>query len=273
MADSNPPARGKNFDLIQRGVKRRNVPGILTFIGLRGLDPLLQYKIIAGGWGASLLSKLNISSIVPLTGSNTGLFFLDNLNNLPLPHLIIIGMSVGSFAKQAWWLVGTSEEDFPPSAAVAVSFYNTLVNSANSLLLLAASTSVLNSAYDFPGTKLPYQVVVGSVMFAVGMFLETASEWQRKQFKSRPENKGKVMRGGLWKLARHINYGGYALWRAGYCMAASGVVASAVMGVFQGFDFLTRSIPVMNDYCSNRYGEQWAQFKREVKWVLLPGVY
>ncbi|WYZ46363.1 hypothetical protein EsH8_IX_000588 [Colletotrichum jinshuiense] len=273
MADAKPPQK-PNFDLIKRGVKKSNVPGTLTFIGLRGLDPLLQYNLIAGGWGAAILAKIGVDTI-PLNAvavTTTGISLLDNLN-LPLPHLILLGMSVGSFVKQAYWLVSLSAEEFPPNVAATVSFYNTLVNSANSLLLITTATSILSSPRDFPGTTLPYQVVLGSVLFSAGMFLETASEWQRKRFKDKPENKGKVMRGGLWSWARHINYGGYALWRAGYCMAASGFIGGTIMGVWQAFDFLTRGVPALNDYCSTRYGEQWVQFKREVKWIFLPGIY
>ncbi|KAF6840900.1 7-dehydrocholesterol reductase [Colletotrichum plurivorum] len=273
MTDSRQPQE-KHFDLIERGLKKRNVPGILTFVGLRGLDPLLQYKILAGGWGTSILAKVGLRSISPLAGvaSSTSLSLLDNLN-LPLPHLILLVMSVGSFAKQSYWLVGLCAEDFPPSAAVAVSIYNTLVNSTNSLLFLAASTSVLTEPREFPETGLPYQVVLGSALFGVGMFLEIASEWQRKQFKDKPENKGKVIREGLWGWARHINYGGYALWRAGYCMAASGFIGGTIMGAWQAFDFITRGVPTLNAYCQKRYGEQWTRFRRDVKWVLIPGVY
>ncbi|TQN72111.1 putative 7-dehydrocholesterol reductase [Colletotrichum shisoi] len=272
MADFKP--EGRHFDLIKRGVKKPNVPGTLTFIGLRGLDPFLQYQLVAGGLGASILGKVGVSSI-PLNIaalSTTSISLFDNLH-LPLPHLLLLGMSVGSFVKQAYWLVALSAEEFPVSIAVSVSFYNSLVNSANSLLLLAASTSVLTSPRDFPGTALPYQVVLGSILYAVGMFLETASEWQRKQFKDRPENQGKVIKTGLWSWARHINYGGYAMWRAGYCMAASGFIGGTIMGVWQAVNFLSRGVPALNEYCLKRYGEQWTQFKKEVPWVLIPGIY
>ncbi|KAJ0167725.1 hypothetical protein CTA2_698 [Colletotrichum tanaceti] len=272
MADYKPERN--HFDLIKRGVKKPNVPGSLTFIGLRALDPFLQYQLVAGGLGASILGKVGVSSI-PLniaTLSTTSISLLDNLH-LPLPHLILLGMSVGSFVKQAYWLVALSAEEFPVSTAVSVSSFNSIVNSANSLLLLAASTSVLTSPRNFPGTAMPYQVVLGSILYAVGMFLETASEWQRKQFKDRPENQGKVIKTGLWSWARHINYGGYAMWRAGYCMAASGFIGGTIMGGWQAFDFLTRGVPALNEYCSKRYGEQWTQFKKEVPWVLIPGIY
>ncbi|EQB49934.1 hypothetical protein CGLO_10681 [Colletotrichum gloeosporioides Cg-14] len=35
------------------------------------------------------------------------------------------------------------------------------------------------------------------------------------------------------------------------------------MGVGQAFDFVSRAVPVLNEYCTRRYGEQWSQFKKE----------
>ena len=49
-----------------------------------------------------------------------------------------------------------------------------------------------------------------------GILLELVSELQRKRFKDDPANKGKPYAGGLFSLARSINYGGYTLWRGGY---------------------------------------------------------
>lgn len=267
MADKSPK---KNRDLINRGVKSSNPPGTLTFLGLRGLDPILQYNLLAGG-GAALLAKAGIRTIGNGLVAQTGIGLLDSLN-LPTSHLIILAMAIGSTAKQSYWLVGLSQENFPPTAAIATSAYNTLVNTANTLLFLSAATSSLN-APAFPGTSVPYPLVVGSVLYAIGLTLETAAEVQRKTFKDDPANKGKVMRSGLWSWARHINYGGYALWRGAYCLAASGWVGGLLMGTFQAVDFVTRAVPVLNDYCGERYGEQWESFKKDVQWTILPGIY
>ncbi|KAM0283106.1 hypothetical protein ACHAQH_002709 [Verticillium albo-atrum] len=286
MAEARHKAEGPSRDgkpvrdLIRRGVKRPNAPGTLTFVGLRALDIPLQYNLIAGArWGPALLARLDIASR-PLAGFafTSGFSPLDNLR-LPAPHLILLAMSAGAAAKQIYWLVSLSNEEFPPSAAIPVSAYNTFVNSLNSLLFLASTTSVLSGAADVdrvpPATlaDLPYPVLVGSALFVVGITLETVSEYQRKVFKDKPENKGKVMKTGLWKLARHINHGGYAMWRAGYCMAASGWVGGLVMGLVQSFDFVNRAVPVIDDYCGGRYGEQWKEFKKEVPYVILPGIY
>ncbi|KAG7123972.1 hypothetical protein VD0004_g3837 [Verticillium dahliae] len=279
MADATHEAEGAGpdakptRDLIKRGVKRPSKLGTLTFIGFRALDVPLQYNLVAGArWGPALLARLGIASR-PLAGFAlaTGLAPLDNLH-LPAPHLILVTMSAAAAAKQIYWLVSLSNEEFPAlTAAVPVSAYNTVVNSLNALLFLASTTSVLAGRDTVDSLPLP--VLVGAALFAVGMTLETVSEHQRKVFKDRPANEGKVMKTGLWRLARHINYGGYALWRAGYCMAASGWVGGLAMGLLQSYDFVSRAVPVLDRYCGGRYGAQWTQFKREVPYVILPGLY
>jgi steroid 5-alpha reductase family enzyme len=52
-------------------------------------------------------------------------------------------------------------------------------------------------------------------LFCLGSLIETASELGRKNFKSKPENKGKLYTGGFFAFARHVNFGGYAMWRIG----------------------------------------------------------
>lgn len=267
MADQ-PSKHSKS--LIHRGVKKPNPSGTLTFLGLRSLDSILQYKLLAGS-GAALLAKAGIATITNGAPLQIGLGFVDSLN-LPASHFVILTMAVGSAVKQSYWLTVLSQETFPPASAIAVSVYNTFVNTTNTLLFLTAATTSL-SAPAFPGTNIPYPLLVGSTLYTIGIVLETVSEYQRKKFKDDPANKGKVMRSGLWGWARHINYGGYALWRAAYSLASSGLVGGLVMGSFQTYDFLTRSVPELNDYCSERYGEQWESFKRDVRWTILPGIY
>jgi protein-S-isoprenylcysteine O-methyltransferase Ste14 len=258
-------------DLIQRGNIRTNVPGILTFIGLRALDPLLQYKLIAGGWGAALLSKIGVATIAPGAALSTGFAAVDALV-LSLPQLVVLSMSVGAVLKQVYWLTIINRENFPPLLAMTVSVYNNFVNCINSLLLVAAATSAV-SAPAIPGTDVPYPIALGLLLYSTGIFLETQSERQRKAFKENPRSQGKVMRRGLWSVARHINYGGYSLWRGGYTTACSGAVGGFLFFAFYVFNLINGSVPSLDAYCAKRYGEQWAAFKRDVKWVLLPGIY
>lgn len=301
----------KPFDLIRRGEKKPTLSGTLTFIGLRAADIRLQHALLSPGprgLGVRLLTSLGICTVFtdmetaemivpPDLKSPIVLFALTHPSLSPLQSFklrwltkftpvsfILLLMSVGSAAKQIYWHLALSQDSFPASAAVAVSAYNTFVNSANSLLFLAVGTTSLLSRprlsffteppYKYNGILvLPLSTIVGVLLYVAGMTIETVSERQRAAFKSRAENKGKVCMEGLWRWARHINYFGYALWRGGYCMVGAGWIGGLIMGLSQGWDLSQRAVAVQDDYCSHRYKEQWVRFKQEVPYRIIPGIY
>jgi steroid 5-alpha reductase family enzyme len=53
--------------------------------------------------------------------------------------------------------------------------------------------------------------LLGVIMWAVGFLFEAVADWQLYRFKAEPENKGKVMKKGLWAYTRHPNYFGESL--------------------------------------------------------------
>lgn len=72
---------------------------------------------------------------------------------------------------------------------------------ADSILSLAVLVAILNpaafpSAFDFVGMALALIALLG----------EALSDWQLKQFKADPTNRGKTCRSGLWRYSRHPNY-------------------------------------------------------------------
>jgi len=258
----------KKFDLINRGVKKPNTLGTALFVGLRSLDPLLQYGILANGVGSTLVSKLGLTQLPMGLATNTGTF-IDRLGLSPY-RLILLAMATGSAIKQIYWLLFTSEDEFPPSAAIPVVIYNSLFNSINSLAFTTTLASAsLSSNETFPQTPL----LVGAGLYTIGILTEAIAETQRKAFKSDPANKGKVYSGGLWSISRHINYTGYSLWRAGYTLAAAGWGASVFVASYLLVDFNFRAIPVLNEYCAEKYGEQWTEFKKKTPYKLIPFVY
>jgi len=215
-------------------------------LGLRAADPFLQYGILAKGWGSSAIEAVG-SRTLPLGPALVTNTFLDGLGLSPY-RLILLAMATGSAVKQNYWLLGVSNEEMPPASSVLVSVFNTLCNSVNNLLFVCAATSASVNGEHFPQTPL----LVGSAMYAVGIVTETVAEVQRMRFKKDPANKGKVYRGGLFGTARHVNYGGYTLWRAGYALAAGGWTWGAVVLAWFTFDFSRRGIPVLSHYCEER---------------------
>ncbi|KAK4228556.1 hypothetical protein QBC38DRAFT_474692 [Podospora fimiseda] len=265
----------KGVDLIARGQYGVNPLGTATFIGLRALDPILQYHLIhpTKGLLASLFSKFSISTI-PVSSLPTVSFLS---LSLPLPHWIIISLSSIAALKQIFWLLYTNKEVVTPSTAVAVGTFNSVVNSINSAFFIASATSAV---YATPQITIPVlneqvslPVALGALSFFVGIAMETVPEIQRKFFKEDPTNRFRICDVGLWGWARHINYGAYAIWRAGYGLAAGGWGAGIFMGAWQVGHFVTHSMGLMDDYMAGKYGAKWEAHKRKVKYLLVPGIY
>lgn len=82
--------------------------------------------------------------------------------------------------------------------------------------LLAAQSAALPASL----TALDY---IGVLVWLVGFFFEAVGDFQLTQFKSRPENKGKVLNSGVWRYTRHPNYfGDAAQWWGYFLIAAAG---------------------------------------------------
>jgi protein-S-isoprenylcysteine O-methyltransferase Ste14 len=264
MADKKNPE-----DRISRGNYTSNPLGSFVFIALRSLDPILQYSILGHGLGTATLHRIGLRTLPPGNPTNIGISAIDSLGLSPY-RLILLSMAVGSAVKQNVWQAAISKENMEVGTAVMVAIFNTVVNSLNTYMFLVSSTSAsLSNHSKFPQTPL----LIGSAMYIVGLLTEYVAEAQRRRFKDDPKNKGKPYTGGLWAYARHINYGAYMIWRAGYALAAGGWVWGAVVGGFFFWDFKRRGVPVLNEYCEKRYGEDWEAFKRQTKWKLLPGIY
>jgi steroid 5-alpha reductase family enzyme len=62
---------------------------------------------------------------------------------------------------------------------------------------------------------------IGTDVWMVGFVFEAVGDWQLARFKADPDNKGKVMRTGLWRYTRHPNYFGDAtVWWGLWIIAA-----------------------------------------------------
>lgn len=62
--------------------------------------------------------------------------------------------------------------------------------------------------------------IAGGLFWLVGFIFEAGGDWQLARFKSKPENKGKLLTSGFWSLTRHPNYFGDAAVWWGYFLFA-----------------------------------------------------
>jgi len=257
----------KKKDLIARGDYTPTPLGKATFFILRGIEPVLQYSILAHGLGTSVLHRVGLRTLPPGLPTHTGISLIDGLGLSPY-RLVLLGMAVGAAVKQNIWVTALSGEPMPVTGAIAVGVFNAVFNSLSTYAFLTTATSASTEA-DFPQPAL----LTGASLYVVGIMTELIAEVQRKRFKANPDNKGKAYTGGLWSFARHINYGGYTIWRAGYAMVGGGYTLGALVGAFFAWDFTQRAIPILSEYCEKRYGAQWEEFKQKTPYQLIPYIY
>lgn len=89
-------------------------------------------------------------------------------------------------------------------------------------LLWLVSAPLLAGQY-FPGSNsLSLLDLAGITIWIIGFIFEAGGDWQLRRFKSRPENKGKLLNTGFWRYTRHPNYFGDAVqWWGFYLFALS----------------------------------------------------
>ncbi len=82
-------------------------------------------------------------------------------------------------------------------------------------------------------TSLGVLDLLGIALWSVGVFFEAVGDFQLARFKSRPENRGRVLDTGLWRYTRHPNYfGDFCVWWGIYLVATSGGAWWTAVGPF-----------------------------------------
>ena len=118
---------------------------------------------------------------------------------------------------------------------------------------------------------LNYFDFLGIFLFILGSIFNTLSEFQRKWFKDKPENKGRLYNGGLFAYARHINYFGDSLWVTGWAMLTRNIWSYTVPA-FITILFLFVFIPSLTKYLETRYSDQFEQYRQQTK-TFIPFIY
>lgn len=87
------------------------------------------------------------------------------------------------------------------------------------LFIIAWSVMFVNLAVPEPLHWIDY---VGVCVWMIGFFFESVGDYQLKEFKKNPGNRGKIITTGLWRYTRHPNYFGDAVqWWGIFLIAAA----------------------------------------------------
>ncbi|GHA05895.1 hypothetical protein GCM10010372_01210 [Streptomyces tauricus] len=112
---------------------------------------------------------------------------------------------------------------------------------------------------------------LGVVLYLVGSYLNTGSEYQRKLWKRVPEHQGKLYTEGLFKYSMHINYFGDVVLFTGFALVTGSpwaLIIPAIMACM--FSFM--NIPMLDKYLAERYGTAFDEYAKKTA-KLVPFVY
>ena len=113
--------------------------------------------------------------------------------------------------------------------------------------------------------------LLGVFLFAGGSSLNTLAELQRHVWKARPENRGKLYTGGLFRYAVHINYFGDVLWVLGYAVVTGTPWAYLLPTLLFGF-FTFYNVPKLDAYLNRKYAPEFQTYRQHTK-RLVPYLY
>jgi steroid 5-alpha reductase family enzyme len=90
------------------------------------------------------------------------------------------------------------------------------------LLMWIISAPLLAAQIGATPDRLTVLDFVAVLLWAIGFFFEAVGDWQLARFKADPNNRGKVLKAGVWRYTRHPNYfGDAAQWWSYYLIAAA----------------------------------------------------
>jgi steroid 5-alpha reductase family enzyme len=90
--------------------------------------------------------------------------------------------------------------------------------------MVATPSNVLFVATS--GMPLSWLDFAGVGLWSIGLFFEAVGDFQMARFQADPNNAGRVMDRGLWRLTRHPNYfGDFCVWWGVYLIAFAGGAA------------------------------------------------
>lgn len=145
---------------------------------------------------------------------------------------------------------------------------------ARVFLLQAILATLISSAVIHvnlsEATDISTWAIGGLVVWMIGFFFETASDYQLRRHIANPANKGKLMTGGLWKYTRHPNYFGEAtMWWGIFLIALStpyGWLTLVTPVIITYLLLFVSGVPMTEKSFEGRPG--WADYKRRTSMFL-----
>jgi len=111
----------------------------------------------------------------------------------------------------------------------------------------------------------------GIVLFLIGSWMNTQSEYTRHIWKQNKDHKGKLYTQGLFKYSMHINYFGDILLFTGLTLIAQSF-SLLIIPIAMALNFIFFVIPRLDKYLATKYGDEFNEYASRTK-KLITGIY
>lgn len=92
-----------------------------------------------------------------------------------------------------------------------ISFFQTFL--LQGILMWLISAPLLGAIYSKDASEMNWLEIIGIGIWLIGFSFEAGGDWQLSRFKADPNNRGKLLDKGFWRVTRHPNYfGDAAVW-------------------------------------------------------------
>jgi protein-S-isoprenylcysteine O-methyltransferase Ste14 len=113
--------------------------------------------------------------------------------------------------------------------------------------------------------------ILGIVLFLLGSWINSYSEYQRHVWKQQPCNKGKLYTEGFFRISRHPNYLGDVILFSGLSLIA-GAWPTIAIPVIMLAGFVFANIPMLDSHLHDHYGAAFDDYAKRTR-KLIPFVY
>jgi len=113
--------------------------------------------------------------------------------------------------------------------------------------------------------------VIGMLLYLIGSYINTHSEYSRHVWKSKEVNKGRLYTEGLFSLSMHINYFGDIVLFAGLAIITHRL-SMFIIPLIMTVNFVFNIIPSLDRYLEKKYGEEFRDYRKKTK-KLIPLIY
>ncbi len=113
--------------------------------------------------------------------------------------------------------------------------------------------------------------VIGILLYLLGSYINTHSEFSRHVWKLKEENRGRLYTKGLFSLSMHINYFGDIIIFTGFAMVTHSL-SMLVIPLIMAVNFVFNIIPSLDRYLENKYKDEFKDYSEKTK-KFIPLIY